>query len=83
MSVSNAKPVSIPQVTPPAQPKKLEPVPIQKSEIPDTMKNPSTANQTVLSQKNNNTNVVKPATTYQISQANPQNNSQLFETQYG
>ena len=83
LSVSNAKPVSIPQVTPPAQPKKLEPVPIQKSEIPDTMKNPSTANQTVLSQKNNNTNVVKPATTYQISQANPQNNSQLFETQYG
>jgi hypothetical protein len=47
------------------------------------MKNPSTASQTVLSQKNNNTNVVKPATTYQISQANPQNNSQLFETQYG
>jgi hypothetical protein len=83
LSVSNAKPASIPQVTPPAQPNKLEPIPIQKSEIPDAMKNPSTASQTVLSQKNNNTNVVKPATTYQISQANPQNNSQLFETQYG
>jgi len=53
------------------------------SQVGAMPKKPTNAGGTKVSVLNNNTNVMNSGTTYQISQSNPKQNSQLFDKQYG
>ena len=53
------------------------------SQVGATPKKPTNNGGTKVSVLNNNTNVMNGGTTYQVSQSNPKQNSQLFDKQYG